>query len=160
MADKRENWVVVADGAHARFLAMEGDPDALVPRPMHLVEESRLDNPEHTVKGRRDSRKIAGGRDTGRGGLAPHGYTDHRDQHDAEVLRRFAEKISQHLAGLRANREIASVALVAEPRMLGLLRTALQPAGKAGLRVRELARDYTWCSVRELEKHLAANELV
>ncbi len=158
MTDVREHWVVVADGAHARFLALKGQTEA-ARGARHLVEASRLDNPQHTVKGRRDARKIAGGRDTGRGGLAPHGYTDHRDQHEAEMLRRFADKIARHLAGLRAGHDVGSIDVVAEPRMLGLLRAALAPAATAGVRVRELARDYTWCSVRELEEHLEANGL-
>ena len=101
MANVEERWVVVADGAHARFLAAGRRADAPAPGALRLVEQSRLDNPEHTVQGRRDARKIRSGRDTGHGGLAPHGYTDHRNGHEAEVLRRFAEEIAQHLAGLR-----------------------------------------------------------
>jgi hypothetical protein len=31
---------------------------------------------------------------------------------------------------------------------------------KAGVTLRELARDYTWCSAPQLQRHLAANGLL
>jgi protein required for attachment to host cells len=160
MTDVQDNWVVVADGAHARFLAIAPRRDAPGGEAVRLVERAQLDNPEHTVKGRRDSRKIKSGRDTARGGVSGLGYTDHREPHEDELLRRFAAQIAQQMSALHAAQGAASVVLVAEPRMLGFLRTAVAPVVKTGVNVRELARDYTWCAPLELEKHLAANQLL
>lgn len=147
--------VVVADGAHARFLLAE--PRAEVPhRPvLRLVENVKMENPEHTVKGRREARKIKSGRDE----RAAHSYTDHRDPHDVELMRRFAGRVAKQLASL-LERQASSVVLVAEPQMLGLLRTAVAPVMKSGVPVQELARDYTWCTSVELERHLADNKLL
>ncbi len=155
-----ECWVIVADGAQARVLALERNADRPPRAALRLVESARLSNPEHTVSGRRDARKIKSGRDTGRGSIAPHGYTDHRDAHDAESLRRFATRIAQQAATLVAGDKTAGIVLVAEPRMLGLLRTALEPVTKAGVTLRELARDYTWCTAPQLQRHLAENGLL
>jgi protein required for attachment to host cells len=160
MTNLQANWVVVADGAHARFLAVEPRADAPQGDAVRLVEHAQLDNPEHTAKGRRDARKIKSGRDNARGGVDSHGYTDHREPHEAELLRRFAVKIAQQMWDLHSLQGAKSVVLVAEPRMLGLLRTAVAPVVKSGVNIRELARDYTWCAPLELEQHLDANKLL
>jgi len=57
-------WVIVADGARARFMVLERHT-AVPPRAaLRLVESAKLSNPEHTVEGRRAMRKIKSGRDT------------------------------------------------------------------------------------------------
>ena len=152
-------WVIVADGARARFMALErraGEPPRAAVR---LVESARLSNPGHTVRGRRATRKIKSGRDTG-GRIAPHGYTDHREPHEAELLRRFASRIAEQAAALVAAGKASSMVLVADPRMLGMLRSALEPVAKAGVTLRELARDYTWCTAPQLQRYLAENGLL
>ncbi len=147
--------VVVADGAHARFLLTETRAGMLQRPVLRLVENVKMENPEHTLKGRRDARKIRSGRDE----RSPHSYTDHRDPHDLELMRRFAGKVAQQLSAMLEKRASA-VVLVAEPHMLGLLRTAVAPVVKSGVPVQELARDYTWCTSVELERHLADNKLL
>lgn len=153
-------WVIVADGAQARFMALERHDDAPQRVALRLVESARLSNPEHTVSGRRDARKIKSGRDTGRNRAAPHGYTDHRESHDTELLRRFAERIGEQAAALAANGKASTMVLVADTRMLGLLHAALEPLAKAGVALRELARDYTWCTPPQVQQHLSENGLI
>lgn len=155
-----ECWVIVADGARARFLALERNAGRPPRAALCLVESAHLSNPEHTVSGRRDTRKIKSGRDTSRGSAAPHGYTDHREPHEAESLRRFAARIAQQAATLLAGDKAAGIVLVAAPRMLGLVRAALEPVTKADVALRELARDYTWCTTPQLQRHLAENGLL
>src|SRR3972149_10797531 len=123
-------WVIVADGALARFMVLEQRTDAPARGARRLVESVRMSNPDHTVKGRRDARKIRSGRDTGRGTLAPHGYTDHRDSHESELLRRFASRIVERAATLVSAGEASTLVLVAEPRMLGILRAAVAPVAR------------------------------
>ena len=155
-----DSWIIVADGARASFLALEHNAGRPPRAALRLVENARLSNPEHTASGRRATRKIKSGRDTGRGSVAPHGYTDHREPHEAESLRRFTTHIAQQVATLVAGDKAAGIVLVAEPRMLGLLRAALEPVTKAGVTLRELARDYTWCTAPQLQRHLAENDLL
>jgi len=156
----KDCWVIVADGARARFMALEQRNEQPRRAALRLVESARLSNPDHTVKGRRDTRKIKSGRDTGRGRMAPHGYTDKREPHEEEVLRRFASRIAAQAAALAAAGKATSMVLVADPRMLGLLRVALEPVAKAGVKLRELAHDYTWCTAPQLQRHLAENGLL
>ena len=146
---------IVADGAQARFMALERRTDMPARAALRLVESTRLENPEHTVSGRRDARKIKSGRDT-----APHGSTDHRAPHDAELMRRFAGLIGKQAATLAADGKVSIVVLVADTRMLGLLQAALEPVAKAGVSLRELARDYTWCSAPQVQRHLTENGLI
>jgi len=40
------------------------------------------------------------------------------------------------------------------------LRTALEPVTKAGVALQVLARDYTWCTAPQLQRHLAENGLL
>lgn len=153
-------WVIVADGARARFMVLERYT-AVPPRAaLRLVESAKLSNPEHTVEGRRAMRKIKSGRDTGRGRMAPHGYTDKREPHEAEVLRRFASRIAEQATALVTTGKMSSMVLVADPRMLGLLRAALEPVSKGGVTVRELAHDYTGCTAPQLQQHLRENGLL
>jgi protein required for attachment to host cells len=151
-------WVIVADGARARIMALEQRAGVPSRAAVRLVESARLSNPQHTVAGRRTLRKIKSGRDVGRGRMAPHGYTDKREPHEAAVLRSFASRIAQQAIAL-SGRD-SSMVLAADPRMLGLLRNALKPAAGAGVTVRELAHDYTWCTAPQLRKHLRENGLL
>lgn len=153
-------WVIVADGARARFMALEKLPARPPRAPQRLVESARLSNPVHTVKGRRDARKIKSGRDTGRGRMEPHGFTDHREKHEVELLRRFATRIAKQAATLVAGEKVANVVLVADAHMLGLLRTEFEAVKRTGIRLRELARDYTWCSATQLYRNLEDNGLL
>lgn len=155
-----ECWVIAADGARARILALERNAGRPPRAELRLVENARLSNPEHTVSGRRAARTVKSGRDTGHGSAAPHGYTDHRDPHEEELLRRFAARIAGQAATLVAGSKTGGIVLIAEPRMLGLLRTALEPVTKAGVVLQVLARDYTWCTAPQLQRHLAENGLL
>lgn len=160
MTNIRETWVVAADGAHARFLAVEPQPAAAAAGAVRLVERLQLANAEHTAAGRRAGRKIKSGRDTTRGSASPHGFADHRAAHEHELLRRFAAQIAREFSALHGAAAAPALVLVAAPRMLGLLRETLAPLVKAGAQVRELARDYTGCAPLEMQAHLAANRLL
>jgi protein required for attachment to host cells len=153
-------WVIVADGAQARFMALERRDDQPPRAALRLVESAKLSNPEHTVKGRRDASKIEGARDPGHTKAPPHGFADHRESHDAELMRRFAERIGKEAAALTANGKASTMVLVADTRMLGLLHAALAPLAKAGVALRELARDYTWCTPPQVQQHLSENGLL
>jgi len=155
-----ECWIIVADGARARFMALERRPDVPARAALRLTEGARLSNPAHRVAGRRAARKIKSGRDTGRGRIAPHGYTDRRELHESEVLRRFAVRIGRRAAELARSEDVPSIVVVADPRLLPLLRTALEPVARSGVRLRELARDYTWCSSAQLKRRLAEHGLL
>lgn len=75
-------------------------------------------------------------------------------------MRRFAKGIADQAAALMANRRPSTMVLVADSRMLGLLHSALAPMAKAGVTMRELAGDYTWCTPPQVQQHLSDNGLI
>lgn len=148
------DWVIVADGAQARFMVF-GRHTGPRRGELRLVESSKLDNPEHTIRGRRDARQLKSGYDT-----VNYEYTDHREQHDAELLRRFAARIARQATALSTIGEVTAITLVANPRMMGLLQSAFEPLAKLGISLRTLQRDFTWCTPAQVQHHLGENRLL
>lgn len=147
--------VVVADGARARFFslkpaelpAFEGGPD--------LDEREDLVNPEKEQTSRELFSNLKTGRNRAPGGGPAHGYDDHRDQHEDEFERRFARRVAARIDELSP---LEHIVLVADPRLLGFLRTEL--AAKQGTEVRELGKDLSGLSSTEIHSHLAAAGLL
>ena len=89
--------VVVAEGARARLFTLEhnelpefeGGPD--------LVEHDSLLNPEHRVHGE-EIYADSSGRNRTPGGQG-YAYDEHREQHDANVEKRFAAEVSERRHG-------------------------------------------------------------
>ena len=69
-------------------------------------------------------------------------------------------EIAQHVAALTQSWPDGHVVLVAEPRMLGLLREPLHKALRRGIELKELAKDYTLHSASALRDQLALNRLL
>ena len=150
----RDDWVIVADGAQARFMVFtwHAGPSRGA---LRLVETSQLDNPECTVSGRRDSRKIKSGYDD-----TSYRFTDHREQHDDELHRRFVDRIASQAQALVTSGEISAITLMANVRMMNLLLPAFESVSKAGVSISTLSRDYTWCTAPQIQQHLQDNDLI
>ena len=142
--------IAIADAARARvFTFTRLDDDA----PLALHERADLVSPERRVRPRElwtDARP--------RGNPNPSGHgdpvDDHREDHLAEVDRRFAAEVVQQLAAVADATGAVRVALVASPRFLGHLREHAGPLYQRGLTVEEVARDLTREDPRELRAHL------
>jgi protein required for attachment to host cells len=52
------------------------------------------------------------------------------------------------------------VVLIAEPRLLGLMRQSLRDALAPGIELKELAKDYVGLTPRELQDRLALTALI
>jgi protein required for attachment to host cells len=148
------DWVIVADGSEARFMVF-GWHDGPRRGALRLLESSQLSNPECTVSGRRDGRKIKSGYDS-----TSYQYTDHREQHDAELHRRFASRIGRQTHDLALIGDVSAITVVTTTRMMGLLQSALQPVARIGISIRTLQRDYTWCTPAQIQQHLSENGLI
>jgi len=148
------DWVIVADGAQARFLVF-GWHDGPRRGALRLSESSQLSNPECTVSGRRDGQKLKNGHDS-----TSYRHTDYREQHDDELQRRFASRIGRQTHALVMIGDVSAITLVTSTRMMGLLKSALQPVARAGISLRTLQRDYTWCSPAQIQQHLGENGLI
>ena len=89
-----------------------------------------------------------------------HPYDARRQRHRVEIERRFAAEIAQRAAEITAAWTLGAVVLIADPRLLGLARDMVRSAIKPEIRLKELAKDYSTLTVRELERHLIANKLL
>lgn len=151
--------VIVADGARARFFTLEPvDVPELESGP-NLVERSDLINPEAESQGQELWSNVKAGRNRSAGGGA-HSYDDHRTQHEAEFLVRFARLIAEETGRMAGQNKVKHVVIAAEKAMLGFIREALASGGPKNTEVRELAKNLSKQATLEIHQHLSDAGLV
>lgn len=151
--------VVVADAARARFFTLEAAADPDFESGPNLVEQPGLDNPEATMQGKEKFSDTKSGRNMGGGGIT-HGFDDHRDKHDAENHRRFAQRIASEAVSLANKSNAKQLVITAEKQMLGMLRQAMAGSNHNPFEIREVAKDLTKFAAHDIHKHLAGEQLV
>lgn len=154
-----QNCVVVAGGTRARFFTLEEAKCPELESGPNLREINDMINPEGDMRDKQLWSDMKSGRNRGAGGSA-HGYDDHRTQHEDEFDRRFARSVAQEAARITRDSTTRSLVLVAQKRILGILRSELEPLMKSGIAIRELAKDLTKLAPIELQAHLAREQLV
>jgi protein required for attachment to host cells len=111
-----------------------------------------LVNPERNLALREEfSSQSGGNRAPPRG--ASHAYDDHRARHRDELERRFARRIAAAAARLIRRETPGWFVVVAEPRLLGMLRAPLDAALPPSVPRTELSGDLSWHAlphIREL----------
>ena len=148
--------IVVADGARARLFLVDASEAGTV----RLAEVEDLVNSEYRAHGRQVLATARSTRNTSRQSGPMHPYAQRRGRHRLELEKRFAQEIAGRAAGLTQSWSQGAVILVAEPRMLGLLREAGREALKRGVTIKELAKDYTQLTVSELREQLNATGIM
>lgn len=137
-------WIVVAHRGGARIFAAGQSGKG-----MDLVTE--LEHPAGKLKNQ-DIDSDKQGRAFDRRGAGRHAYT--REQEPTEhVAAQFAKQIATVLEDARTARTYERLALVAEPRFLGMLRAALSPS-VAALVTATLDKDLGGIEERDLPRHL------
>lgn len=150
--------IVVADGGRARVFLLEASE---APRaPFRLVERGALDSPDLRSRGFSATGRLPTGTNADREAVPVHPLGEQRERHGIELERRFAMDIARKTAVLVEGWSDGVVVLVADPRMLGLLRDSVRNALKPAVHVKELAKDYAHLTAAELYEHLALNGLV
>jgi protein required for attachment to host cells len=155
---KNNYCVLVADGTLARLFTLEGS--ATTPPGPDLVEQEDLANPEHKLAGRDKYSTTRTGSNVNPQKGTTHGYDDHRDREEREHERRFAQDITGRTLALAQQQQARHLVLVAEKRMLGLLREALVLPAHSEIELHELAKDLTRLTPTEVQAHLAEAGLV
>ncbi|MEJ2646525.1 MAG: host attachment protein [Gammaproteobacteria bacterium] len=155
-----QNCVVVAGGSRARFFSLQDPQVPEMESGPNLVELSDLVNPEKDARQRDLWSETKSGRNRSAASGAAHGYDDHREQHEDEFERRFARSVAEECLRLAQSHGTKNVVLVAQKRMLGFLRTTLDPVFKAGVEIQELAKDLSKLPPKELHEHLAREGLL
>lgn len=119
-------WILVANRSGAKLLEYRGRTSGV-----RMIKS--FENP----LGRLKSREI---------------HSPHHDSHDT-ALHSFARRLASELDLARNHRLYEDVAIVAEPRVLGAIRTALTSETEKRI-VRTLPKDLADLSDRELSEHL------
>lgn len=143
--------VVVADGSRARFFLLQSGAG---PQSNNkLVEQQGLTNSGHEApqSESRHSNRDAGPR---------HPYGAQRERHHLELERRFAAEVVKRATAQVSGWREGVLVLVAEPRLLGLLRENLRASLASGIRLKELARNYTDFSAMDLQQQLESNNML
>ncbi len=154
-----DSCVVVADAARARFFTLEAAADPDFESGPNLVEHVGLDNAEASMQGKEKYSDNKSGRNQGGIG-ATHGFDDHRDKHDMENHRRFAQRVVSEAVSLANKSNARQLVITAEKQMLGMLRQAMSGSNHNSFEIREVAKDLTKLAPHEIHKHLAGEQLV
>lgn len=134
--------IITADAARARFITAEILEDSDTEGSPRMLEHATLDNPLGESRQRdefsdRPSRKPSG---AGPRGALP-ATDDHRERHEQEDERRFAQRIVEEAQRFVAAHHPGTLVLAAGPRLLGVLRKELGERRWQGLEVHEFADD-------------------
>jgi protein required for attachment to host cells len=142
MPKRKTNWIVVADGSHARILANRGPGTGLTLVAEHNSAEARAQTSELGSE--------RPGRTHESASAARHAVEPRVDWHRQEK-ERFVARVAGELTAARD--QFDALILVAPPRVMGELRRELDGQLKDKISA-ELQKDLTWVSVPELSGHL------
>jgi len=151
---------VVADARLARFYGVEAVESPRLK--MKLVERTVLANPNSDLKilGESMTGRVHTETNTDRQAGPMHPMGAQRERHRGEFDRRFVHEISRQAGEITKDWKDGTIVLVAEPRLLGLMREPLRKALHQGIELKELAKDYTHLSAAELHDHLVVSGIV
>lgn len=150
-------FVIAADGARARMFLLQ--KDSTLQAGSRLVEKIDLVNTDYTARGKAAPR-VRSERNTSRQAGPMHPQDAERDWHRIEVERRFAREITAHASAMFKAGGAGKLILVAEPRMLGLVRRPLRAAVGSRVTISEIARNHTHLTPSRLHQRLAADDLI
>ncbi len=137
-------WVVVADGARARIYAANQAGRNLRPAlGYELVGDRRHGRDIVTDRPGRTKDRAAQGR---------HAMEPPTDPHEQQEIA-LARELAHLLDEARRKREFDELAIIAEPRMLGRIRTFLPQETRKAVRA-EVPKDLSRLELRELEERV------
>jgi protein required for attachment to host cells len=151
----KRTCLIVADAARARIFTYQRsqEPDGLHDE---LREERDLIDP---ARRKRASELFSDSAGANHGGPASNAFDDHRQAHLDRFDASFAREITGELDGLARTQEYRELIVIASSRMLGELRTTLEPLRRT-LAIRELERDFTKLTTAELRDRLTKLDLL
>jgi protein required for attachment to host cells len=149
--------ILTTDYTRARFFTLETAEFPLIETSPQMVEHEVLLDPELRLPGRELFSDLKSGRNRAPGGGPAHGYDDHRDQHLAELEKRFVNEVADETLRLMQEKKVDCLVVVAEEKMIGYLKTHLE---NAPAKTKWLAKDYSHFSAQEIHEKLAEQQLV
>jgi protein required for attachment to host cells len=152
----KKTCLIVADRGRARLFLVV--PDDSPRRKVRLDEQATL-TAETRGRGVSSEARDKSERQSNRDAGPIHPIAAQRERHRLEHERRFGAEIVKRAVGVTANWEDGVMLLIAEPRLLGLIREPLREALKPSIRLEELAKDYAGLSTAEIERIVVAQRL-
>ncbi|MBD2353881.1 host attachment protein [Tolypothrix sp. FACHB-123] len=151
--------VAVIDGTKARFLTLKpSELPGYQPGPS-LMEDEALLSSQSELQDQELWTSSKTGRNRGVAGQA-HSYDDGRDRHLIEFERRFIQSITNKIVNLLQIHQIQQLLVIAEPQILGSMRTAITPVLPKNIKIHELAKDLCHLKPHELHEYLASKQLL
>jgi protein required for attachment to host cells len=148
-----DRCLIVADSSRARFFSLE-PADGARSR-TKLVVRFTLANDDLKAARRGGAGRVKTERLSSRQAGGAHPIDARRQQHHLELERRFGRRIAVQVAKAAGTWKTGVVMLVAEPRLLGLMRKGVRDALDSGVTLKELAKDLGHLTPGELSDHPA-----
>ncbi len=146
MTDKRKDiWVLIADGMRARILKWDGRDQFAA-----AMDREFYDPDVHGHS--RDLKSDAPGRAFDPGAGQRHAIEPRHDPHELEK-ERFSRSVAAVVDDAAARKAFEKLILVAPPKTLGVLRTALGPAARSRV-MGEVHKDLIHTPANQLADHL------
>lgn len=136
--------VVVADSSKARILMAESGQGPLTDEKDFIHPESRLREQDLVSDGT--------GSESDGGGFGKHSMGHERTAHEKE-MKNFADELCVEIDRLRQGSDLRRIYLVAAPKFLGLLRTAMSKQCST-LIEGEISKDLVSHSIEDIRSHL------
>jgi protein required for attachment to host cells len=150
--------VIAADSARARFFLAE---DSGAPRaPLKLVERDTLENPDLRTLGRSVTGRPRTETNTNREAGPMHPMGAQRERHRVELERRYALRIAGLAGKITHGWKNGVVLLVADAKLLGLVREPLRKVLQLKIELKELARNHAHLTPAELRDELVASKIM
>ena len=148
--------VVAADGSRARIMMIEGVlPEESGPE---LKEVETLFNVENLMSDREvwtdknNSNRAADGQ--------VHGYDDHRERYRHECNSHFGRRLVNHVLALASQKDADLIIILAESKMLGLIRKAWAKRSPGGFVLKDDDKNVSGLAPYELHHYLAREGLL
>ena len=151
--------VVVANATRARFFSLKDSEIPQVEAGPSLIEHGEVTDPQLTQKAH-DLWSERSGRNRSSSGGRSHGYDDHRDQHTAEMERRFVQSVAERGARFAKKEQATTVLVVGNNRQLPVLSETLGGLLRGQVKVEGYPKDLAKLAAPALHDHLAKEGLL
>jgi len=151
--------IVVANGSRARFFSLQDSEIPAVESGPNLVDHGEVNDPLLKQKAQ-DLWSERSGKNRSSGGGQGHGYDDHRDQHAAEMERRFIHSVAERGARFAKREKATTVLVVGSPRQLPVLTDTLDSLLHGQPKVEGYSKDLAKLTPSALHDHLAKEGLL
>ena len=151
--------IIVVDSAHARFFTLEIPEEPSIDGGARFVEHQDLVNPEADIPERAlfsDRRGSAHASPKG----AAHALDDGRERHRQELERRYVRRLVDETERFVQREQARRLLLVAEPRLLGVVREQLRYDRLRQIEVIELGENLCQRPIAQIQSILALRGVV